>query len=48
MAITKDASGKIYTIVDFQPRAFTDKNYLVPIPQYEISKYPKLIQNPGY
>jgi hypothetical protein len=49
MAITKDASGKkTYTVVNFQPRAFTDKNYLVPIPQYEISKNPKLVQNPGY
>ncbi|MEJ7769712.1 MAG: RagB/SusD family nutrient uptake outer membrane protein [Chitinophagaceae bacterium] len=49
MAVTKDASGnKIYTVVNFQPRAFTDKNYLVPIPQYEISKNPKLVQNPGY
>lgn len=49
MAITKDASRKkIYTVVDFQPRAFSEKNYLVPIPQYEISKNPKLVQNPGY
>ncbi len=49
MAITKDASGKkTYTVVDFQPRAFFEKNYLVPIPQYEISKNPKLVQNPGY
>ncbi|MEO6001128.1 MAG: RagB/SusD family nutrient uptake outer membrane protein, partial [Chitinophagaceae bacterium] len=49
MAITKDASGKkTYTVVDFQPRAFAEKNYLVPIPQYEISKNNKLVQNPGY
>ncbi len=50
MAITKNpATGKkTYTVVEFQPRAFFDKNYLVPIPQYEIAKNPKLTQNPGY
>ena len=49
MAITKDATGKkTYTVVEFQPRNFFEKNYLVPIPQYEIAKNPKLIQNPGY
>jgi hypothetical protein len=49
MAITKDNTGKkTYTVVEFQPRAFFEKNYLVPIPQYEIAKNPKLVQNPGY
>jgi starch-binding outer membrane protein, SusD/RagB family len=50
VAITKDpATGKkTYKVVEFQPRAFTEKNYLVPIPQYEIAKNPKLTQNPGY
>ncbi|NQV76191.1 MAG: carboxypeptidase-like regulatory domain-containing protein [Bacteroidetes bacterium] len=28
--------------------SFFDKNYLVPIPSYEIQKNPKLVQNPGY
>ncbi len=27
---------------------FTDKDYLVPIPQSEIDKNPLLLQNPGY
>lgn len=49
MSITKDATGKkTYKVVEFQPRAFFEKNYLVPIPQYEIAKNPKLVQNPGY
>ena len=49
MSIMKDASGKkTYTVVEFQPRAFFEKNYLVPIPQYEIAKNAKLVQNPGY
>ena len=37
-----------YSVIDFQQRAFFDKNYLVPIPAYEIQKNPKLVQNPGY
>jgi hypothetical protein len=50
MAVTKNPSTgkKIYTIVEYQPRQFFEKNYLVPIPQYEIAKNPKLAQNPGY
>lgn len=50
MAVTKDpATGKkTYTVVEYQPRQFFDKNYLVPIPQYEIAKNPKLTQNTGY
>lgn len=39
---------KTYTVNAFNPRAFYDKNYLVPIPQSEIDKNPLLIQNPGY
>jgi hypothetical protein len=50
MAITKNPTTgkKTYTVVEFQPRQFFEKNYLVPIPQYEINKNPKLVQNPGY
>jgi hypothetical protein len=50
MAIQKDVTTgkKTYTVVEFQPRAFFEKNYLVPIPQYEIAKNAKLVQNPGY
>lgn len=40
---------KTYTVVDFLPaRAFTDKNYLLPIPQSEIERNKNLVQNPGY
>lgn len=49
MAVKKDASGKkTYTIFTVEPRAFQEKNYLVPIPQSEIDKNPLLIQNDGY
>ena len=51
MSIVKDLSTgvKTYTVSDFQPtRAFTEKNYLVPIPQIEIDKNSLLVQNPGY
>ena len=39
---------KTYSGIDFQQGAFFDRNYLVPIPAYEIQKNPKLVQNPGY
>jgi hypothetical protein len=39
---------KNYTIETLQQRAFSEKNYLVPIPQAEINKAPLLVQNPGY
>ena len=39
---------KTYTVSDFLTRAFTDKNYLVPIPQSEINKDALLTQNPGF
>ncbi|HZK93867.1 MAG TPA: RagB/SusD family nutrient uptake outer membrane protein [Prolixibacteraceae bacterium] len=41
---------KTYTINTMQQFTFvfTDKNYLVPIPQTEIDKNPLLKQNPGY
>ena len=39
---------KTYSVTDFLPRAFTEKNYLAPIPQSEIDKDPLLTQNPGY
>ena len=50
MAISKNITTglKSYSVIDFQQRAFFDKNYLVPIPAYEIQKNPKLVQNPGY
>ena len=50
MAVTRNTTTgkKTYSVVEFQPRQFFDKNYLVPIPQYEIAKNPKLVQNPGY
>ena len=39
---------KTYTVVEFNPRAFSDKDYLVPIPQVEIDRNPLLTQNPGH
>ncbi len=50
MSITKNTStgAKTYDVVEFQERAFFDRNYLVPIPAYEIRKNPLLKQNPGY
>jgi hypothetical protein len=41
---------KTYTVNTMQQFTFvfTDKNYLVPIPQSEIDKNPLLVQNPGY
>jgi hypothetical protein len=49
MTITKDAAGnKTYKVEVFQDRAFFDRNYLAPIPQAEIQKNGKLVQNPGY
>jgi hypothetical protein len=50
MGIVKNLTTgvKTYSVIDFQQRAFFDRNYLVPIPSYEIQKNPKLVQNPGY
>lgn len=48
--ITKNLTTGVKTFVvdPFNPKAFFDKNYLVPIPQSEIDKNKLLIQNPGY
>jgi hypothetical protein len=49
ISITKDASGnKTYKVFTIEARHFSEKNYLVPIPQSEIDKDSKLEQNPGY
>ncbi len=49
MTIIRAADGsKSYKVSDFNPRAFYERNYLVPIPQAEINKNPLLEQNPGY
>jgi hypothetical protein len=50
MLIRKDAvsAKKTYNVESFNPKKFSDKNYLVPIPLSEIEKSPALIQNPGY
>ncbi|MEO5996378.1 MAG: RagB/SusD family nutrient uptake outer membrane protein [Chitinophagaceae bacterium] len=42
--------AKSYTVntIELFKFTFTDKNYLVPIPQSEIDKNPLLKQNPGY
>lgn len=47
--IKKSANGtKTYTVFTIEKRGFSEKNYLVPIPQSEIDKDSKLEQNPGY
>ncbi|HRE51042.1 MAG TPA: RagB/SusD family nutrient uptake outer membrane protein [Flavitalea sp.] len=38
----------VVNVMTQAPYVFTDKNYLVPIPQTEIDKNPLLVQNPGY
>ncbi len=49
MTIIRASDGsKTYTVSDFNPRAFYERNYLVPVPQSEIDKNPMLVQNPGY
>ena len=49
ISIHKDANGnKTYSVFTIEQRHFSDKNYLVPIPQSEIDKDAKLEQNPGY
>jgi hypothetical protein len=49
ISITKDINGnKTYKVFTVEERHFSDKNYLVPIPQSEIDKDSKLEQNPGY
>jgi hypothetical protein len=50
IVITRDATTGVdnYSVKTFQTRDFTDKNYLLPIPQSEIDKDPSLTQNQGY
>ena len=51
MKILKDTitSEKTYEVVNYKPsRAFFERNYLLPIPQYEMEKNPLFVQNPGY
>jgi hypothetical protein len=50
ISVTKDAAGKkIYSVANFgQPRAFFDRNYLLPIPQSEMDKNKLFTQNAGY
>ena len=48
MRITKSGAVYTYNVVNITTRAFYPQFYLFPIPQSEISKSPKLIQNPGW
>jgi hypothetical protein len=50
MVITRNATtgAKTYKVEVFQPRSFSERNHLVPIPQSEIERNAKLEQNPGY
>ncbi len=50
MDIRKDLTTGVrtFTVQTMYQRGFTDKNYLIPIPQAEIEKNANLVQNPGY
>jgi hypothetical protein len=49
MNIQGTNDNDFFTITNVQfPRAFFQRNYLMPIPQDEINKNESLIQNPGY
>ena len=40
--------AEYYKRTVFEQRVFLEKQYLQPIPQYSITKNPKLVQNPGW
>jgi starch-binding outer membrane protein, SusD/RagB family len=44
-SIPKDANGNLIMI---SSRAFSEKNYLLPIPSQQIALNPNLVQNPGW
>ncbi len=44
----RTAAGTTYNTITVRKHNFSDKMYLWPIPQSEISKSPQLLQNPGY
>ncbi|TDQ09663.1 RagB/SusD family nutrient uptake outer membrane protein [Pedobacter metabolipauper] len=48
--VTSEAAGVavLYKATVIQTRVFTDKHYLMPIPQTEIDKDPNLVQNYGW
>jgi hypothetical protein len=46
--ITKTGTALSYTPFTVESRTFADKNYLFPIPQIELVKVTKLMQNTGY
>jgi len=49
MMITKTGNNFTYQIVNtIRLHVFKPQNYLMPIPQAEISKMPAMVQNPGY
>ncbi|MBE7170889.1 MAG: RagB/SusD family nutrient uptake outer membrane protein [Williamsia sp.] len=49
VSITRDAGGAlIYSYPKWEDRIFQDYQNLLPIPQSEIDRNPKLTQNPGY
>lgn len=48
MKIAKVGNGFTYEVIDIKPHAFRPAFYLFPIPESEIAKSPKLIQNPGW
>lgn len=46
--ITKAGTTYTYNRFTVENRIFLDKNYFFPIPQSELNRTTKLVQNPGY
>lgn len=48
MKITKTGNNLTYEVIDLKPHFFRAAFYLFPIPETELAKSPKLVQNPGW
>ncbi len=48
MKITKTGNTLTYEVIDIKPHFFRPAFYLFPIPESEMAKSPKFVQNPGW
>ncbi|ALL08086.1 hypothetical protein AQ505_22965 [Pedobacter sp. PACM 27299] len=48
MKITKTGNALTYEVIDIKPHFFRPAFYLFPIPESEMAKSPKFVQNPGW
>ncbi|MBC8987310.1 RagB/SusD family nutrient uptake outer membrane protein [Pedobacter sp. N36a] len=48
MKITKTGNKLTYEVIDIKPHFFRPAFYLFPIPESEMAKSPKFVQNPGW